>query len=216
MKLNQYIDHTLLKPEATGAQVDQVVREAVDNHFASVMINPYWVARVHAQLKGSDVKTATVIGFPLGANTTFIKLAEAKRAIEDGADELDMVLNIGELKAGNSAMVQGEIEQLVQLAHDHGRLLKVIIETALLTGEEIVTATRIVTHAHADFVKTSTGFSTDGATVPDVALMVQNVDEHTAVKASGGIHTTAEAEAMIAAGATRLGVSASMKIIGKA
>lgn len=216
MEFNRYIDHTLLKPEATEAQVDRIVREAIENHFVSVMVNPYWVVKVHTLLKNSGVKTATVIGFPLGANTTFIKLAEAKRAIEDGADELDMVLNIGEFKAGNTEMVEGEIEQLVQLAHDNQRLLKVIIETALLTDDEIVSASKIVSRTGADFIKTSTGFSTAGATVHDVALMAKNVSGDTAVKASGGIHSAAEAEEMINAGATRLGVSASMKIIGKA
>ena len=216
MEFNRYIDHTLLKPEATEAQVDRIVREAIENHFVSVMVNPYWVVKVHTLLKNSGVKTATVIGFPLGANTTFIKLAEAKRAIEDGADELDMVLNIGEFKAGNTEMVEGEIEQLVQLAHDNRRLLKVIIETALLTDDEIVSASKIVSRTGADFIKTSTGFSTAGATVHDVALMAKNVSGDTAVKASGGIHSAAEAEEMINAGATRLGVSASMKIIGKA
>lgn len=216
MEFNQYIDHTLLKPEATEEQVDRTVREASDNHFASVMVNPYWVAKVHALLKNSAVKTATVIGFPLGANTTQIKIAEAKQAIADGADELDMVLNIGELKAGNTSMVEDEIGQLVKVAHANQRVLKVIIETALLNDAEIIKASQLVSQAGADFVKTSTGFSTGGATVHDVALMAKSVSGNTAVKASGGIHSAAEAEAMINAGATRLGVSASMKIIGKA
>lgn len=216
MALNRYLDHTLLKPEATEAQIDQVTQEALDNHFFSVMVNPYWVKHVHAKLAGSDVATACVIGFPLGANTTAIKVAEAKQAIADGVDELDMVINIGEMKGGNYAAVQKDIEAVVKTGHDAGKLVKAIIETALLTDAEITKASEIVADAQADFVKTSTGFSTRGAAVHDVELMKAAVGDRIKVKASGGIHSAAEAEAMIAAGAQRLGVSASMKIIGKA
>ncbi|KRK25696.1 deoxyribose-phosphate aldolase [Lactiplantibacillus pentosus DSM 20314] len=215
MKLNRYLDHTLLKPEATEQQIDQVVREALENHFYSVMVNPYWVKHVHAQLAGSDVATACVIGFPLGANTTAIKVAEAKQAIADGVDELDMVINIGELKGGHYDAVQQDIESVVTAGHAANKVVKVIIETALLTDGEIVKASEIVADAHADFVKTSTGFSTRGASVHDVSLMKGAVQDRIGVKASGGIHTRDEALAMIDAGATRLGVSASMAIIGK-
>jgi deoxyribose-phosphate aldolase len=216
MKLNRYLDHTLLKAEATEEQIDQVTQEAAENHFYSVMVNPYWVNHVHQKLQGTDVKTACVIGFPLGANTTIIKVAEAKQAITDGVDELDMVINIGEMKSGHYERVQKDIEAIVEAGHAAQKIVKVIIETALLTEAEITKASQLVVQAHADFVKTSTGFSTRGAAIHDVELMSQATQgSQTQVKASGGIHNTEEAEAMIAAGATRLGVSASMKIIGK-
>ncbi len=215
MKINRYLDHTLLKPEATEAQIDIVTKEALENHFFSVMVNPYWVSHVHNQLKGSDVRTACVIGFPLGANTTAIKVAESKQAIADGVDELDMVLNIGELKSEHYAAVQADIEAVVKTGHAADKLVKVIIETALLSDEEITKASEIVADAQADFVKTSTGFSTRGAEVHDVELMKAAVGDRIKVKASGGIHNAQEAQAMIDAGASRLGVSASMAIIGK-
>ena len=213
MKLSKYIDHTLLKPEATEAQVDQIVKEAKDHDFASVTINPYWVSHVHQLLKGTDVKTATVIGFPLGANTTFIKVAEANKAIEDGVDELDMVINIGELKAGHLDAVEKDIQAVVDAGHAKNKLVKVIIETALLTDEEKVTAAKLVAKAGAEFVKTSTGFSTSGAKAEDIKLLHDAVGDQIGVKASGGIHSKAEAQAMIDAGATRLGTSASIKIV---
>ena len=216
MLLNHYLDHTLLNPEATEDQIDRVTKEALDNHFFSVMVNPYWVNHVHTQLAGSEVKTACVIGFPLGANTTAIKVAESKQAIADGVDELDMVMNIGEFKSGHDEIVQKDIEAVVETGHQAGKLVKVIIETALLTDAEISRASDIVATAGADFVKTSTGFSTRGAAVHDVELMTAAVNGRIKVKASGGIHSAEEAQAMIAAGAERLGVSASMKIIGKA
>ncbi|WEV69242.1 deoxyribose-phosphate aldolase [Bifidobacterium sp. ESL0775] len=216
MELNRYLDHTLLKPEATAAQIDKVVGEARDNHFYSVMVNPYWVPRVHEELKGSDVLTACVIGFPLGANTTAIKVAESKQAIADGADELDMVMNIGEMKGGNYDKVSEDIKAVVDTCHEAGKVVKVIIETALLTDDEIAKASELVADAGADFVKTSTGFSTRGASVHDVEIMKAAVGDRIKVKAAGGIHTREDAEAMIAAGAERLGVSASMAIIGKA
>lgn len=215
MKLNRYLDHTLLKPEATQADIDQVVTEALENNFSSVMVNPYWVAHVHEQLAGSSVKTACVIGFPLGANTTAIKVAESKQALADGVDELDMVMNIGEFKGGNYQSVKADITAVVNVGHAADKLVKVIIETALLTDAEIITASQLVAETHADFVKTSTGFSTRGASVHDVELMHNAINGKIAVKASGGIHTTAEAIALIDAGASRLGVSASMAIIGK-
>ncbi|GEO78933.1 deoxyribose-phosphate aldolase [Companilactobacillus mindensis DSM 14500] len=213
MELSKYIDHTLLKAESTEEQVNQIIKEAKDNNFASVMINPYWVKHTHEQLKGTDIHTATVIGFPLGANTTDIKVAEAKKAMEDGADELDMVLNIGELKGNNLDAVESDIVAVVEAGHAQNKIVKVIIETALLTDDEKVTAAKLVMKAGADFVKTSTGFSTAGAKVEDVKLLKQTVGDAIGVKASGGIHSKAEAMSMIAAGATRLGTSASIKIV---
>ncbi|WP_295746234.1 deoxyribose-phosphate aldolase [uncultured Limosilactobacillus sp.] len=216
MQFNQYIDHTLLAPDATEKQVEIVAQQAIDNHFHTVMINPYWVSKVHQMLAGTDVKTACVIGFPLGANTTKIKAAEAEDAISNGVDELDMVMNIGELKSAHEDKVEADIQAVVDAGHAANKVVKVIIETCLLTDEEITNAAKIVAKTGADFVKTSTGFSTGGATVHAVKLMAAAVHgTSTAVKASGGIHTAKEAQAMIDAGATRLGVSHSMQIIGK-
>lgn len=216
MEFNQYIDHTLLAPDATEDQVDTVIQQAIDNHFQTVMINPYWVAKTHKALANTDVKTACVIGFPLGANTTKIKVAEAVDAIENGVDELDMVMNIGEMKAGHFEQVEADIQAVVDAGHQAGKIVKVIIETCLLSDAEITKASQIVAKTGADFVKTSTGFSKGGATVHAVKLMAAAVaGTSTAVKASGGIHTAAEAQAMIDAGATRLGVSHSMQIIGQ-
>lgn len=216
MTLNQYIDHTLLAPDATQADVDQIIREAKENHFCSVMLNPYWVRYAHEQLKDTAVNTDTVIGFPLGANTTAIKVAEATQAIADGVDELDVVMNIGEFKAGHDAQVRQDLEAVIATGHQHHKLVKVIIETALLTDQEITRASELVADAGAEFVKTSTGFSTRGAEVNDVVLMKQAVGDRIKVKASGGVHTKAEAEAMIASGASRLGTSSGMRVIGKA
>lgn len=216
MELNKYIDHTLLNPEATEDQVDKVIQQAIDNHFHTVMINPYWVAKTHRALAGTDVVTATVIGFPLGATTTAAKVFETKQAIHDGVDEVDMVMNIGEMKGGRFDKVADDIEAVVKAGHAAGKVVKVIIETALLNDDEITKASKIVADAGADFVKTSTGFSTRGAAVHDVELMAAAVKgTATQVKASGGIHTPEEAAAMVKAGATRLGVSHSMQVIGK-
>lgn len=216
MEYNKYIDHTLLAPDATEEQIDTVVKQAIDNHFHTVMVNPYWVAKVHRALAGTDVATACVIGFPLGANTTKIKVAEAEDAIDNGVDELDMVMNIGEMKSKHYDKVEADIQAVVDAGHQAGKLVKVIIETCLLTDDEITKAAQIVAKTGADFVKTSTGFSTEGATVHGVELMAAAVKgTNTAVKASGGIHSAADAQAMIDAGATRLGVSHSMQVIGK-
>ena len=196
--------------------METVIKQAIDNHFHTVMINPYWVAKTHKALEGTDVVTATVIGFPLGATTTAAKVFDTEQAIKDGVDEVDMVMNIGEMKGGNFAKVEDDIKAIVKVGHDANKVVKVIIETALLTDDEITKAAKIVADAGADFVKTSTGFSTRGAAVHDVELMSAAVaGTDTQVKASGGIHSAAEAEAMINAGATRLGVSHSMKVIGK-
>lgn len=213
MNLAKYIDHTILAPEATQSQVDQIIKEAKEYDFASVVVNPYWVSYVADQLKGTDVNTVTVIGFPLGANTTATKVFETKDALQNGATELDMVINIGELKAGHDDAVLNDIKAVVEAGHAENRHVKVIIETALLTDEEKVRACELSEKAGADFVKTSTGFSTAGAKVADVKLMKQTVGDRLGVKASGGIHTKSEAEAMIEAGATRLGASSGVKIM---
>lgn len=214
--LARTIDHTLLAPEATQADIDRIIREAKEHHFRSVMINPYWVAYAHQQLADTDVNTDTVIGFPLGANTTAIKVAETQQAIADGVDEIDVVMNIGEFKSGHLDAVSADLKAVIQTAHDHGKLAKVIIETALLNDAEITRASELVATTGAEFVKTSTGFSTRGASVHDVTLMKQAVGDRIQIKASGGVHSKAEAEAMLAAGATRLGTSAGLTVVGQA
>lgn len=211
--LARLIDHTLLKPDATADKVAQLCFEAKKYHFASVCVNPSYVKLCADLLKGTDVKVCTVIGFPLGATSTEVKVFETKNAIENGASEIDMVMNIGALKAGDNETVAHDIHEVVQAAHGAGALLKVIIETALLTDEEKVIACLLAKEAGADYVKTSTGFSGGGATVHDVALMRKAVGPELGVKASGGIHSTEEAEQMIAAGATRIGASAGVKIV---
>ncbi|HEX9864276.1 MAG TPA: deoxyribose-phosphate aldolase [Acidimicrobiia bacterium] len=214
MDMARYIDHTLLKPEATAAEIDQLCREAAQYRFASVCINPTWVKRAAENLRGTAVPVCTVIGFPLGAGTSEIKAMEARRALRDGAREVDMVLNIGALKSGDHDLVLKDIEKVVDAAHEVGALCKVILETALLTDEEKVVASALAKKAKADFVKTSTGFGPGGATVYDVALMRETVGPEMGVKASGGVRTTDDAEDMIAAGATRIGASAGIEIVG--
>ncbi|MEK5268789.1 deoxyribose-phosphate aldolase [Weizmannia sp. FSL W8-0401] len=211
--LAAYIDHTLLKPEATEKDILKLTAEAAQYHFASVCIHPYWVKLAARELAGTGVKVCTVIGFPLGATTAETKAFETKKAIGDGADEIDMVINIGALKSGNTEAVEADIRAVVEAAQ--GKLVKVIIETCLLTNEEKELACRLSVKAGAHFVKTSTGFSTGGATVEDVKLMRQTVGDKAGVKASGGIHTKAEAEAMIEAGATRIGASSGVKIVSE-
>ncbi|KOO49140.1 deoxyribose-phosphate aldolase [Viridibacillus arvi] len=206
MKYNKLIDHTILKADTTREAVQQVLDEAIQHGFASVCINPYWVPLAFEVLKDSDVKVCTVIGFPLGANTTNTKAFETKDAIANGAQEVDMVINIGEMKAGNYDVVQADIEAVVEATNGNA-LVKVIIETCLLTKEEIETVSKIVRASGADFIKTSTGFSTSGATVEDVALMRKNVGEEVGVKASGGVRTKELMQAMVEAGATRIGTS---------
>ncbi|MFD1454056.1 deoxyribose-phosphate aldolase [Levilactobacillus lanxiensis] len=214
--LNRTIDHTLLAPEATQTDIDRIVREAKENNFRSVMINPYWVAYAHKQLADTDVNTDTVIGFPLGANTTAIKVAEVLQAVQDGVDEIDVVMNIGEFKSGHLDAVTADLKAVIDAAHAHHKLAKVIIETALLSDEEIMQASELVANAGAEFVKTSTGFSTRGASVKDVVLMKKAVGDRIKIKASGGVHSKEEAEAMIDAGASRLGTSSGLKVMGKA
>lgn len=214
-ELARMMDHTLLKPDATAADIDRVVAEALRLTTASVCVNPCWVPRVAHALAGSPVKTCTVIGFPLGATTTRAKVAEATEAVAAGADEVDMVINIGALKGGDDTLVEADIAAVAQAAHDGGAILKVIIETCLITDDEKRRACELSQKAGADFVKTSTGFSTGGATVADVALMRSIVGDALGVKASGGIRTLADALAMVDAGATRLGVSATVSILGE-
>jgi len=207
------IDHTLLKPDATSDKIAQLCFEAKKYHFASVCVNPTHVKLCAELLKDSDVKVCTVIGFPLGATSPEVKAFETQNALDNGATEIDMVINIGALKAGETELVARDIRSVVEVAHKAGALVKVIIETALLTDEEKVVACLLAKEAGADFVKTSTGFSGGGATVHDVALMRRTVGPSLGVKASGGIHTHEEAAALVAAGATRIGASAGVKII---
>lgn len=212
MELNRMIDHTVLKADSKKADVLRVIEEAKAHHFYSVCINPAWVSLAANELAGSDIQVCTVIGFPLGANTSATKAFETKDAIANGATEVDMVINIGALKDGEDELVQKDIEAVVQAAEKKA-LVKVIIETALLTKEEIARACRLAKAAGADFVKTSTGFSTAGAKVEDVRLMRETVGAEMGVKASGGIHNAEEAQAMVESGASRLGTSASIAIV---
>ncbi|MBA2873338.1 deoxyribose-phosphate aldolase [Anoxybacillus caldiproteolyticus] len=206
------IDHTLLKPEATKEQIVKLAEEAKAYHFASVCVNPTWVKTAYEILKDTDVKVCTVIGFPLGATTPEVKAFETKNAIENGASEVDMVINIGALKSGNDELVEKDIRAVVEAAKGKA-LVKVIIEACLLTDEEKVRACQLAVKAGADFVKTSTGFSTGGATVEDVALMRKTVGPNFGVKASGGIRTADDLLAMEKAGANRIGASAGVQII---
>lgn len=213
MKIAAMIDHTLLKPDATPDQIAQLCFEARKYGFASVCVNPTWVELCAKLLEGSTVKVCTVIGFPLGASTPEVKVFETRHAIDQGATEIDMVINIGALKARDLQLVARDVRGVVQAAHARGVIVKVIIETALLTDEEKVIACLISKEAGADYVKTSTGFSGGGATAHDVALMRRVVGPEMGVKASGGVRTYEDAEAMVKAGATRIGASAGVKII---
>lgn len=212
----RYIDHTLLKPDATRDEILKICEEGARFGFASVCINPIWVREAACALRGSGVKVCTVIGFPLGANTPDTKSFEARRAIFDGASELDMVINIGALKSGDYDMVLRDIVGVVGVAHEVGYICKVIIETALLTDDEKIRACMLSKEAGADFVKTSTGFSKGGATVADIALMRRVVGGEMGVKASGGVKDLKQAQEMIQAGATRIGASVGVKIIQEA
>lgn len=210
--LNKYIDHTLLKPEATESQIQALCEEAAANHFMSVCVNPGWVKKASAFLSESDVKVCTVIGFPLGANTPGLKAYEARDAIQNGAEEVDMVINIGALKSGDLETVERDIVGVVEAAQEKA-LTKVIIETSLLNEDEKITACEIAKRAGAEFVKTSTGFSTGGATIEDVTLMRATVGPEMGVKASGGVKTKEDAKAFIQAGATRLGTSSGVALV---
>ena len=211
--LSGFIDHTLLRPDATASEVDRMCDEAMEYGFASVCINPTWARRVAERLRGSDVVTCCVVGFPLGATLPEVKAAEARRALRDGAKEIDMVINVGALKSGDYGLVERDIAGVADAAREAGAICKVIIETALLTDEEKVIASRLARKAKAHFVKTSTGFGPGGATVYDVALMREAVGPEMGVKASGGIRSADDAKQMIAAGATRIGASAGIEIV---
>lgn len=211
-QLANKIDHTVLKADTTKAQVLQVCEEAKEHRFYSVCINPTWVEETHQALIGSDVKVCTVIGFPLGATTSEVKAIETSDAIRKGADEIDMVINIGKLKSGDYTSVETDIKAVVAAAKDKA-LVKVIIETSLLSDEEKVKACELAVQAGADYVKTSTGFSTGGATVEDIALMRKTVGPDIGVKASGGVRDRATAIALVKAGASRLGASSGIAII---
>lgn len=211
MKPSKYIDHTLLKANATKEQIVALCAEAKQYDFASVCVNPCWIETTKKELAGSDVKTCVVIGFPLGAMTKEAKVFEAKDAVLKGADEVDMVINVGKLKDKEDAYVEEEIHAIKEAIGNH--VLKVIIETCLLTQEEKVRACKLSKAAGADFVKTSTGFSTAGATPEDVKLMKETVGEGVQVKAAGGIRTPEDFKKMIEAGATRIGTSAGAKLI---
>ncbi|CAC9924552.1 deoxyribose-phosphate aldolase [Aedoeadaptatus nemausensis] len=213
MKLNKTIDHTILQADATKDLVIKTIDEAKAYDTASICLEPCWVELAAERLKGSDVKVCTVIGFPLGATTSATKAFEAKEAVANGADEVDMVLNIGALKSGDEEMVLKDMKAVREAVPS--AVVKVIIETCLLTDQEKKTACRLAKEARLDFVKTSTGFSTGGATVEDVRLMREAVGEEMGVKASGGIRTKETAEAMIEAGATRIGASKTAAILGE-
>lgn len=207
------IDHTLLKPEATRADIVKLCREARQYNFASVCVNPYWVSLVRTELQGSPVKVCSVIGFPFGATSTEAKVAEAAAALRAGAQELDMVINVGALRSGDHEVVKLDIQQVVKVAHEAGAIVKVILETALLDDNQKAVASTLSKLAGADFVKTSTGFGPGGATAHDIALMRNVVGPSMGVKASGGIRTLSDLQTMTAAGATRIGASASVKIV---
>lgn len=213
MNYAKYIDHTLLRADATRKEIEQLCLEAKENHFASVCVNPYWVSFAYSILKDTDVKVCTVVGFPLGATPSAVKAFETKQVILDGACEIDMVINIGALKDKDETTVYEDIKAVVEASKD--KLVKVIIETCLLTDDEKVTACLLAKKAGADFVKTSTGFSTGGATIEDVKLMKDTVKESMLVKASGGVRDENTAFEMIKAGASRIGTSNGLKIIKK-
>lgn len=211
MSINIYIDHTLLKADATQEQIDQLLAQAIRYNFASVCVNPGWVSYCSEKLQSSPVKVCTVVGFPLGATISSVKAFETKEAIAKGADEIDMVINIGAAKDGNWQLVEDDIRAVVDASGD--KLVKVIIEACLLTDEEKVAACEASVRAGADFVKTSTGFSTGGATLADVALMRQTVGPDIGVKAAGGARSLADAQAFVEAGATRIGTSSGVAIV---
>jgi deoxyribose-phosphate aldolase len=212
----RYIDHTLLKPDATQAELERLCEEAREFQFATVCVNPTWVKLCVALLRGSSVGVCTVVGFPLGATTSDVKQFETRRVLFDGATEVDMVINVGALKSGNVRLVERDIEVVTSICADAGAVSKVIIETALLTDEEKATACTLAKVAGADYVKTSTGFGPGGATAADVALMRRVVGAEMGVKAAGGVRDLAGLEAMVAAGATRVGASAGVKIVREA
>ncbi len=211
--LARYIDHTLLRPDATAADIDKLCAEAREFGFAAVCVNPTWVRRCAENLRGSSVRVASVTSFPFGASTPEIKAMEARRAIRDGAREIDMVINIGALKSRDLDLVRTDVQKVSDACHEAGALNKVIIEAAYLTDEEKVIASHLAKEARADYVKTSTGYGPGGATVHDVLLMRETVGPRLGVKAAGGIRTAEDVRDMIAAGATRIGASAGVQIL---
>jgi deoxyribose-phosphate aldolase len=213
LDLAKYIDHTLLKPDATAADIDKLCDEAAEHGFASVCVNPTWVRRAANRLRDTDVAVASVIGFPFGATPSDVKAFETRRAVRDGASEIDMVINIGALKSGDHDLVRSDIARVSDACHESGALNKVIIEAALLSDAEKIIASRLAREAKADMVKTSTGYADGGATIYDVALMRETVGPKLGVKAAGGIRTAEDVQEMIAAGATRIGASAGVKIV---
>ncbi len=215
-ELARFIDHTLLKPEATRAQVEALCMEAIRYGFFSVCVNPSYVPLAASILKGTEIKVCSVVGFPLGATMPEVKVFEAEKVISHGAQEIDMVMNVGAMKSGDYDLVREDIARVVELAHGAGALVKVILETALLSQDEKVMACKLAMEAGADFVKTSTGFGPGGATVEDVRLMRETVGEKIGVKAAGGISSLEQAIAMIKAGANRIGASRSVRIIQEA
>lgn len=215
-ELAKLIDHTMLKPEATRDEIVKLCKEARQFQFASVCVNPYWVPVVAAELKGSPVKVCTVVGFPLGATPAAIKVAETENTIRAGAEEVDMVMNIGALRSGDFETVRNDVQAVTEASHRGGAIVKVILETALLDDNQKVIACSLCKVAGADFVKTSTGFSKSGATAHDIALMRAAVGPEMGVKASGGVRTLADLKTMTGAGASRVGASASVKIMQEA
>jgi deoxyribose-phosphate aldolase len=212
-EIARLIDHTLLKPDATQDEIRKLCEEALQYQFASVCVNPWNVAQSAELLRGSTVKVCTVVGFPLGATLPEVKAFEAQKSIERGAQEIDMVINIGALKSGLLAAVKEDIHGVVAASHHAGAICKVIIETCLLTREEKIQASLAARNAGADFVKTSTGFSTAGATPEDVRLIRETIGPNTGIKAAGGVRTLEDLQKMVEAGATRIGASAGVKII---
>jgi deoxyribose-phosphate aldolase len=212
-EIARLVDHTLLKPDATQNEIAKLCAEALQYHFASVCVNPWNVAQAAEILRSSDVKVCTVVGFPLGATLPEVKVFEAQKSIERGAQEIDMVINIGALKSGRVGAVEADIHGVVNASHHGKAICKVIIETCLLTREEKIQASLAAKNAGADFVKTSTGFSTAGATPDDVRLIRETIGPSTGIKAAGGVRTLEDLQKMVAAGATRIGASAGVKII---
>jgi deoxyribose-phosphate aldolase len=209
------IDHTLLKPEATREQIIRLCQEAAEHHFACAMINPVWVALAVKELRGTGIPVGVVLGFPLGASLTSTKQQEAQALVKLGAHDLDMVLSVGQLKSGDLTAVERDIRTIAEVAHDNGAILKVILETCLLTVEEKLRASEVAINAGTDFLKTSTGFSSGGATVADVAILRGVAGARSGVKAAGGIRTLADTRAMLEAGANRIGASAGVKILAE-
>ncbi|MFT5617199.1 MAG: deoxyribose-phosphate aldolase [Arenicella sp.] len=213
MKINEYIEHTNLKPTVTQKEIEQLCQEAIEHEFVGVCVPPYWVKKVKRDLKNTDILVVTVIGFPLGYSMSQTKVAEIKQAIQDGADELDIVMNMTAFKSDSQGWAKIEVAQFAKIAHEAGKSIKMILETAYLTPKEIEVACKFCHDAGADFVKTSTGFAPEGATVENIALMKKAVGEQLGVKASGGIKTYEDALRMIQAGAERIGTSSGVTIM---